>query len=350
MLLAGGVGDGALPEAAGTAAAPSPVRFEGDLLARAEAVRDTPNPAHRDFDRFRLRFRPGVIWEGTRGWSAGLRLRGSVASDSNEDNRPRFDNFRSDEAALDRLWTRWDSADGRFGLHIGATEAPLSVSSALWDRDLAWQGVALELALPAGGLLTGHRLVGGATWGSQGWGDRSQILSLQWVASLGVDADLSLAYWHFDELEELIDAGLARQNRLAPGGDEFLSDFDIIELRAGKSWLAARRPLLARLSLLANLGADDRRTGVELAGAWGGVGALGDWRLRYTFQRIEQDAALGAFTADEWWFHSDHRGHLAGFAVGLGRGVSIELAGMIQRRDDADEDVTRVFLDLVWTL
>jgi hypothetical protein len=318
-------------------------------LVRAEAVRDAPNPAHRDFDRVRLRVRPGAAWEGPRGWSAGVRLRGSIASDSNEDNRPRFDNFQSDEVALDRLWTRWDSADARVGLHLGAMEAPLSVSSALWDRDLAWQGVALELALPAGGLLTGQRIVGGASWHSQGWGDQSRILSIQWIGSFGVDTDVSLAFWYFDDLEELIDAGLARQNRLTADRSEFLSDFEVVELRAGKSWLAGGRPLLARLSLLGNLGADDRRTGVELAAAWGSVSTAGAWRLRYTFQRIEQDAALGAFTADEWWFHSDHRGHLGAFAVGLGKRVSIELAGMIQRRDGADEDVTRLFADLAWS-
>src|SRR5262245_23463556 len=59
---------GLTPEATAEAAAPSsgdaqPAaswRFTGDALLRYEAVRNAPNPLTSDFERLRLRLRPGV--------------------------------------------------------------------------------------------------------------------------------------------------------------------------------------------------------------------------------------------------------------------------------------------------
>ena len=47
----------------------------------------------------------------------------------------------------------------------------------------------------------------------------------------------------------------------------------------------------------------------------GRIGAPGNWRFFYLFQYVEQDALIGAYNTDDWWFHTWYRGHRVGAGV-----------------------------------
>src|SRR5262245_65506599 len=99
----------------GEAPSEKPWRWTGDALLRYEAVRGAPNPMTSDFERLRLRLRPGIdtsFLSGRLALGAGLLV--SSASDSNDWNIIRNDNFRSDEVAVDRAWIRVSAPEAAF--------------------------------------------------------------------------------------------------------------------------------------------------------------------------------------------------------------------------------------------
>ncbi|HKY31192.1 MAG TPA: putative porin [Candidatus Polarisedimenticolia bacterium] len=318
----------------------------GDFLARLEAVRSAPNPLTSDFDRARLRARPGIeaAWAGGR-LAAGAGLLLSFAGDSNEDNLIRQDNFLSDEVELDRAYLRLSGRTTAYSVTAGLFDVPVQGTEILWDRDLRFLGGAGAVELPSGAF-SAQRVVAGVSTGSQNREDESLAATARWEAETG-PFSFGAGYWHFGETGALVRAGYARTNRLAPGGLDYLSDFDIVHVIAGWELLGKRRPLRVRLELLHNAGADDERNGGELRLDWGEIQDAGSWRLRLTFQRVEQDAALAAFGGDEWWFRTQQRGARASMAFGLGRRAFLELSALRQRRDDLDEWLDRGFIDLV---
>jgi len=324
------------------------IRLEatGDLFVRLEAVRDAPNPLTRDFERARLRMRPGLealLSEGRLVFGAGLLA--SMASDSNEDNEIRLDNFVSDDLAIDRAYVRVTAPEAPVSGTAGMFETPFSGTEVLWDRDLRFIGANAGWELPAGAM-TAQRLLGAFSIGSQNHEDESVVAAARWEAEAGAGISLGAAMWAFGNTDALVEAGLARTNRLAPGGQDLLSDFQVVNLTVGWERLGARRPFRTRLDLLYNFGADDLRTGGDLRVDWGELQEAGTWRLRLVLQRIEQDATLAAFGGDEWWFRTRQRGGRLSFGFALARNAILEASWIHQRRDDLDEWLDRAFIDL----
>jgi hypothetical protein len=322
-------------------------RWTGDALLRYEAVRGAPNPLTSDFERLRLRLRPGVEARIPSGrFAAGAGLLVSSASDSNDWNMIRNDNFRSDEVAVDRAWVRWSAAQAAFSATFGVFEVPLRGTEVLWDRDLRFQGAAAGLELPAAGALVAQRITGGLSVGSQDDEDGSRVAAVRWEGEMARGVSLGGGFWQFGSTEDLVAAGYARTNRLAPGGEDYLSDYRVANATIGWEWIGATRPVRMRLDLLHNFGADDRREGVEARVDWGELQGIGSWRLRLVVQRIEQDATPAAFGGDEWWFRTAQRGARLGWGLGLGRHASVEFSVLRQRRDDLDDWTDRGWIDL----
>jgi len=320
----------------------------GDAFFRYEAVRDAPTD---DFERARLRLRPGL--EATLGSGRFLHLGAgalaSLASDSNAENEIRRDNFVSDELTVDRAYVRFAAPQSTFTATIGLASSPFTGTEVLWDRDIRFSGVLAGAELRAGALLA-QRVYGGVSVGSQDHEDESLAAAVRWEGETEGGFSVGGAFWHFDRTSELIEAGYARTNRLASGGEEFLSDFEVVNVSVGWEWLGEHRPLRLRLDLLFNAGADDRRSGADLRVDWGELQERGTWRLRLLLQRVEQDATLAAFGGDEWWFRTAQRGARLSFAVALHRRAFAEIGVLSQRRDELDEWLDRAMLDLVFLM
>jgi hypothetical protein len=344
MLALSGIAPAAAQETAGETPR---LRPTGDLLVRFEAVRDAPNPLTSDFERARIRFRPGLEVDVIPGrFTAGAGLLASIGSDDNEDNVIRLDNFESDDLELDRAWLRVSGRQVASSATVGMFETPFSGTEVLWDRDLRFIGASAGAELPPG-RLEGQRVLGGVTIGSQNHEDESLAAAVRWESEWRHGLSFGAAFWHFGQIDALVEAGYARTNRLAPGGEDLLSDFEVGNLTFGWEWIGAHRPLRTRLDLLYNFGADDLRSGFELKVDWGELQARGTWRLRMLLQRIEQDATLAAFGGDEWWFRTRQRGVRLGFAYALARQCFVEASYLTQRRDDLDNWLERAFVDFV---
>jgi len=348
---AGAVAGEAAAEAADPATGVEPARstwrWAGDALLRYEAVRNAPNPLTSDFERLRLRLRPGVEGPIVPGrLSAGAGVLVSVASDSNDMNGIRNDNFRSDEVAVDRAWIQLSGASTPFSAAFGVFETPLRGTEILWDRDLRFQGASAGLELPPAGALLAQRVVGGVSLGSQNGEDGSQVATVRWEGEVARGLGFGGGYWQFGSTADLVAAGYARTNRLAPGGEDYLSDYRVANATVRWEWIGRSRPLRLRLDLLRNFGAEDRRHGGELRVDWGELQDAGSWRLRLALERVEQDAALAAFGGDEWWFRTRQRGARVGWAIVFWRIASLEFSVLRQRRDDLDEWLDRGWVDL----
>ncbi len=233
---------------------------------------------------------------------------------------------------------------------VGLAPSPFSGTEVLWDRDIRFAGAIAGWEMPPAGHLVAQRIYGGVSVGSQDREDESLTASVRWEAETGGGLSFGAAFWTFDRTPALIEAGYARTNRLAEGGEEFLSDFEVVNLSVGWEHLGKSRPLRLRLDLLFNAGADDRRTGADLRADWGELQDRGTWRARLILQRVEQDATLAAFGADEWWFRTDQRGARVALALALHRRAFVEATYLRQRRDNLDEWLDRAMLDLVLLL
>ncbi len=314
-------------------------RLRGDRVADLPAERET-------LERVRGRVRIGLDgWLGE-AVELGVGVKLAQGSDDNADNRRNNDNERSDAFSLDRIVLRWQLGE-RTRLSAGKDALALTLTPMLWDPDLRPAGLAIEHALALGDF---DRLVLGAGWqrGQHLYGDDSRIASgqLAWHVREGAPfgASVLLGLLHFDRLETLTRQGLARTNRIV--GGRLASDFHLLDLLlVGRAELAGR-PLVARLDLVRNLGADADRDGARLDVAWGDAGQARGWAMGASVQRIQRDAVMAAFNDDDWWFHSAVRGYSLWFAYGIDSHWQLRLSGFVETRDGLDESTDRLLLDV----
>jgi hypothetical protein len=319
----------------------------GDLLLRRDQVNGLANRA--PVDRFRARARFGFRYT-TGEWEFGAAAEASQGSDANKDNRINNDNERSDDANLDQAYARWTPSDAT-AITLGKTLFPLSLTPLTWDNDLRPIGASVDHSIGIGEL-DRLRLVGGYFAGDHLYGDDSRIAAAQatWFIREGApwSGEVSIGYLDFDDLDDLARNGLGRTNRRAAG--RYVSDYELLDLQFALRASAWEVPFEARLDLVRNLGADDRRDAARFSTIFGRADIANAWELGLAYERIQRDAVLAAFNADDWWFHSFARGFMPWLAYGITDNVSVRLAGFFERRDDQPDNIDRLLLDVraVW--
>jgi len=322
-----------------------------DLRVRHDAVRDRPNAP--DFDRQRVTLRAGVAWERPSQpvrFEAGLRA--SLGGDHNRETWSVFDNETADTVQVDRLGIRVSSMAGDF-VALGKMRLPVPLTELLWDDDLRPVGIGFTSRLGWSGL-EGLSVGGGAFTRGRFESDDVRLV----VAQLGLErgnpatagGELRASYLGVANRDSLIGQGLARQNRVVvtAAGPRFAQEFHVIDLQLAGHVHAGSWPVTARVdgAMNASAGSDDRALRTRLA--TGGAGAPWGIEAGWIYQRIEREALAGAFNSDDWWFHSRSRGHSIFLHAGLGRAVSVRIAGFIERRDDVQADTRRLNAELRW--
>jgi hypothetical protein len=331
--------------------APKPhLVFRWDALARYDLI------DHLHFrsriERLRLEVRPELDLEFSDRFKIGARAVGDLGTDHNEDNGKNFDNYRSRGASLERYYL--EAKPGRATIRAGSFGMPLVASEMIWDRDIQTLGVAAAWEFAAGGASTLTAAAAGF-YGPQREGDRTRIGAGQLVFRTGDPGRLALeiagSYWHMDP-EGLKDAYI-RQNYsvLAGGKRDFLSKFHLVDGIVRLRFPVGKLPVAISLDGVVNLGvasaAEDEKSAVEASVSVGTLGKPGDWRAFYTYQYVERDAVLGAYTTDDWWFHSWHRGSRASVAVTILPQVFVQGTVVFQKRLDLPVTLNRVTVDLV---
>ncbi len=300
-----------------------------------------------DFDRWRSRLRIGGSWMPGPAWEVTGALRLALGSDHNRDNRRNNDNERSDGIGLDRLLVRWHAGESTSVL-LGKAPLAFELSPMVWDPDLRPAGATIEHSIALGDY---DRLQLGAGWlaGQALYGDESRIAAAQiawrWHEGAPTSAAILVSYLGFSRLDELARQGLARTNTIVAG--RLVEDYRLLDLQlVGRSG-TPEWPIEARLDVVRNLGADERRRGVRASLVAGDAMRARAWEFGYAYQDIERDAVMAAFNSDDWWFHSATHGHMLWAGYGLDDTWSLRASGFHERRDGLDDYTDRLRVDLL---
>lgn len=316
-----------------------------DLRLRGERTSDIPGRAD-DIERVRAHLRAGLVFDAGNGWEFGATGKYVGGDDEAVDNRRNNDNEESNQASLDDLYLAWNFGEGsRF--QLGKAAMPLALSPLLWDRDLRPIGASLDFVQPVRDYDALH-IVAGYFSGDHLYGDESRIGALQfgygWMEGAETGFSTFLSYLDFSDLDVLAREGLGRTNRRVAG--RFVSDYELLDLQLIGRVRTFEAPLVARLDLVRNLGADDLRDGARFSLVWGDADRDGGLELGYSIQRAQRDAVLAAFAEDDWWFHSFARGYMPWVAYGFGPHLTLQATAFIERRDGIEDYTERYLLDL----
>jgi len=315
-----------------------------DFLARFDRIDHLTT--YSAIQRGRFELRPEGDVDLSDRLRVGVRAVFDDGTEPNYDDLAYFDNYHSRGAALERYYVL--ATPGPFAIRAGAFGMPLLATEMLWDHDVqtpgasvAWQDSTGSLTLAAAGF-----------YGPQRNHDRSRIAAGQAIWRGGDDSrlswELAAAYWSFDIRN--LDGAYVRQNTRGPAEPYrgYATDFHLGDLLLRFHFPLGGLPVLVSLDGIDNFAAPRRkRLAFEGTAAVGSLGTPGRWRAFYTYQYVQRDAVVGAYNTDDWWFHTWYEGHRAGIGVTILPRVYVQLAGMLQRRLDADRWVHRYTLDLV---
>ncbi len=330
------------------------VRYDAIQLSRQGEIATGPNTyvIPPDIDRWRSEVRPEIDWKASDRFKIGVRGLGELSSDSNRTNDARLDNYRSNNAALDRFYL--EAKPGNFTFWAGQFEMPLRTTEILWDGDLQVLGGAGSWRIPAGRTVA-VTLTSGFFYGPQREHDQSHIAAAQATLSAGpadgLRLDWSEAYWRYTHLQNTAEHFLRQNSPLAPGEKAYGSDFRIVDSLLRLRVPLGRFPIGLSLDWSHNLGAGERdyRDGVEAALRVGQEGNPGDVQIFDVYQYVDQDAVVGAYNTDDWWFHSWYVGHRVGVGVTVLPQVEIRPSVVFQRRQDRRHYLNRYLIDVVKT-
>jgi len=264
------------------------------------------------------------------------------------------DNYDSRDARLDLAFVRAQPS-GWLTLHAGRFAMPVRLTEMVWDRELRPQGAALALQAVDRGpfkrlALTGLGARGSHVFPAGGVFDFSDretmwIASASALAGVGERATVELlaSYVTFGDLEH-VDRRLRRQNtRTAPGGP-LGRDYDVVDLIA-----RFNREGRVELQIVAdycwNTAVDSGNKGVWLAAVLGST-RTAPASLEYTFARMDPDATLAAFAADDFLWETGWEGHRADLGVRLRDHYALHAVAQRQRFKDAPRVAERdIWLD-----
>ena len=319
--------------------------FLWDALARYDVIdhlRFRPG-----IERLRLEVRPELDLVFSDRFKIGARAVRNLGTDHNEDNA-NFDN-RSRGASLERYYV--EAKPGR--ATIGGQLPGCLVASRCSGTATFRPSGGRSLELPRAGLDPDGR--GGGFYGPQ----RGRPHAHQGTARLP-DRGPRPARPGSRRIKPVfypdgLKAVYIRQNYsvIVGGKRVFVSKFHVADGIVRLRFPLGRLPVIVSLDGAVNLGvageaAQEReKSAVEASVSVGSVGKPGDWRAFYTYQYVERDALLGAYTTDDWWFHSWHRGSRAGIAFTILPQVFVQGTVMFQKRLDLPVTLNRVTADLV---
>ncbi|RYD16674.1 MAG: hypothetical protein EOP90_01490 [Lysobacteraceae bacterium] len=321
------------------------VAWFGEAWVGYDHVEGLPG-GRADFDRWRSRLRIGGSWMPAPAWEVTGSLRLALGSDHNRDNRRNNDNERSDGIGLDRLFVRWHAGEATSVL-FGKAPLAFELSPMVWDPDLRPAGATIEHSIALGDY---DRLQLGAGWlaGQALYGDESRIAAAQlawrWHEGAPTSAAILVSYLGFSQLDELARQGLARTNTIVAG--RLAEDYRLLDLQLVGRNGTAEWPIEARLDVVHNLGADERRRGVRGSIVAGDAMRARAWEFGYAYQDIERDAVMAAFNSDDWWFHSATHGHMLWAGYGFDDTWSLRASGFHERRDGLVDYTDRLRVDL----
>jgi hypothetical protein len=323
--------------------------FQWDALARYDNVEHLEN--HEPIDRGRFEARPELDLVLTPELRFGVRASLNYGTLPNEYNAFYEDNWVSRAAYLDRYFVSW--TPGAWTLQGGSFALPVAASPMLWDKYniqtpgasvsyLHQLGPASSLTLTAAGVYSAQHFqdesllgVGQVLWK---WGDESRFA-----------IEASVAFWNMDMRH--VAAQYFRQNQtvFVDGEVQYRSKFQILDDLVRLQFSAGRLPVTVSLDYIHNFGVvgGGGSNAYEAGVMVGTVGTPRTWRAFLFYEYIGQEALVGAYNSDEWWWHTWAKGYRFGASYTILPMVYLEPAMVVQQRLDLGYWVTRVMVSLV---
>jgi hypothetical protein len=315
-------------------------RLAGDAFARYEWTKKIPNPPEGtvDEDRYDLQARPRV--EAVFGpVELGV---GGLFTYSGEDNtllpdgepRPTVrDNFYSRDARLDVYYAKIKA--GPVVIEGGRMLMSLPLTEMIWDNDLRPFGGVLSLDFSQDGSLSHFAIRGIYARGSHWFEDESEMFggSVELAIETGPRSQILLAgsYLDFRKLETL-DPRILRENT---GGALGLLALDyrvadvVFRLTSG-----GQIPFSLAIDYCWNTAVDEDNKGLWLQVAMGAL-EISRARLEYTYGKIDRDATVAAFNADDFYWATGVEVHRLDLGSAAGRGSSLHAIASWQRFKDS---------------
>jgi hypothetical protein len=258
------------------------------------------------------------------------------------------DNYDARDARLDLAFARLTA--GPIRLEGGRFEMPVRFTEMVWDRELRPQGGALTLEvrdvgpfrrLSATGLGARGSHVFPQDGGPFDFSDRETV----WVASgsavLGRDTtslELVGSYLTWSDLEH-VDPRLRRQNSRAIPAGPLGPEYDVVDLVARYARTGG-----AELQLIANYcwntAVEERNKGLWLAAVLGSTRTARS-AIEYTYAKVDPDATLAAFAADDFLWETGWEGHRVDLGFRLAENFAVHGIAQKQRFKDAPVEADR---------
>ncbi len=343
------------------------ISLQGDLRLRhqSQELNNAPSLGNLeidDQDRWRIRWRAGMVAEVNAQWEVGFGL-ASGGSDARSTNQTLHRGFSTGDARLDYAYARY-AASEHVSVLAGKFKNPLwTPKDLLWDSDLRPEGVALPieftLADSIEAFMTAAYLVLSEDVAA-GQKDASMLV-LQAGATFAITDTVTLklapSYYNFAGLQggsgPLVSA-LRSNTRDADGN--LVNGYDAITLGAQLS--IAGTGLVPMVSLFGEwvnaFDPDDDDTGWLLGFALGNaqVSERGDWQFKYNYRRLEADAWPEFLPDSDHLFGATNtKGSEFEFAWGLGSGVDVALDYYSNAEfmgTDIEQDLLQINLNLKW--
>lgn len=322
--------------------------FQWDFLARYD------NISHLQYSptvvRGRFELRPQVDFVASSTFRIGVRGSFNYGTEPNADNALYWDNYVSRSAYVDRYFLLW--TPGAWTVQAGAFALPVAASEMLWDKyDVQTPGAAVSYVnrLGATSSLT---FTAAGIYSAQHAPDESILGVGQVLWRSGEESrfaiQASAAFWNMDMRN--VDAQYYRQNRttVVAGKLAYLSKFQLLDTLVKLQFPVGGLPVTVSLDFIHNFGIVGRGPNAYEAGVTvGTVGTPRTWRGFFVYQYIGRDALVGAYNADDWWWHTWAEGYRFGLSYTILPMFYVQPAVVFQRRLDYDYWINRVTVDLV---
>jgi hypothetical protein len=331
--------------------------FHADLLLRQEWNKDflTGTSLGPD-DRRRLQFRPRLEFGSG---AVQIGVGGEFNTSSDDNTRPPAgqttlgtirDNYDSRDARLDLAFLRLTPIKG-VRLEGGRFVMPVELTEMIWDKDLRPQGAALTLSTGAAGT-TRFGLTGLWARGSHVFDDDETdmyVLSAELELPAGASGTFQLvgSYVEWRRADRL-EPAIRRQNTRVAG--ELTREYKLVDVVA-RVRSRGQVPLQLVADLSWNTAVDDRKRGLWLAAVLGAL-KTSPARLEYVFAKVDRDATLAAYGADDFFWVTGWAGHKLDLGASIGKNTSLHAVGQLQRfkdsgrADERDHWVKRLRLEV----
>ena len=226
------------------------------------------------------------------------------------------DNYDARDARLDLAFARVEAGPVR--LEAGRFPMPIRFTEMIWDRELRPQGGTLGLEARGVGPFARLSLTGLGARGSHvfpqdggpfDFSDRETLWAGSASAVLGrgtTTFEVVGSYLTWSDLEH-IDPRLRRQNTRATPGGPLGREYDVVDV-VGRFVREGTVEVQLIGDYCWNTAVDDKNHGLWLAAV---LGSTRNARasLEYTYARVEPDATLAAFAADDFLWETGWEGH-----------------------------------------